>query len=199
MSIVQNSINANSSTPLLPLSGGLGLSNPTAHGVLVAEGASAAVSLVLSAGQLLIGTTAGDPAAAALTAGSGISIVSASGAVTISSTVTPSSSYVSISGTTQTAVSNTRYGATNAALTTVTLPAAPAQGDVVSVRAVGAGGFSAVAGSGTQVIHFGNQASSAGGSISSSQQWDAVNLECETAGASAVWQVVGSVGGLTVA
>ena len=59
------------------------LSGLTAHGVLVGEGASPLVSIVLGAGQLLIGTTSGDPTAAALTQGQNIGITSASGSITI--------------------------------------------------------------------------------------------------------------------
>ena len=46
-----------------------------------------------------------------------------------------------VSGTTQTAVANNGYLATNAALTTITLPAAPAVGDVVKLSGLGAGGW----------------------------------------------------------
>ena len=41
MAVLNNAINANAVTPLPPVDGGLGVSNPTAHGVLVAEGAAA--------------------------------------------------------------------------------------------------------------------------------------------------------------
>ncbi len=196
---LNNSINANASTPLSPLNGGSGSSSPTAHGILVAEGAGAFNPIVLTNGQLLIGSTGIDPVATGLTAGSGISIAPTAGAITISSTVVPGTSYAAISGTSQSAVAYFRYAANNVALTTVTLPASPVAGDLVAVRASGAGGFSVVAGSVTQVIHMGNVASSAGGSIASSLQWDSVDLECEVAGASAVWQVLASQGNLTLA
>src|SRR5262249_39592527 len=48
--------------------GGTGVSNPTAHGIPIAQGASPFNLVTLGAGQLLIGTTASDPVAAALTA-----------------------------------------------------------------------------------------------------------------------------------
>lgn len=194
-----NSINANASTPLAPLNGGSGVSSPAAHGILVAEGASAFNPIVLTNGQLLIGSTGVDPVAAGLTAGTGISISPTAGAITISSTVAPFTSYVAVAGTSQAAASNTRYACNNAALCTVTLPAAPTAGDIVCVRASGTGGFSVVAGSVTQVIHMGNVASSAGGTIASSLQWDSVDLECEVSGASAVWMVIASQGNLSLA
>ncbi len=69
---------------LSPTFGGTGVSNPTAHGVLISEGASAVRPIVLGAGQILIGTTASDPAAAAISSGTGILVGNASGSITIS-------------------------------------------------------------------------------------------------------------------
>lgn len=46
--------------------GGTGVASPTAHGVLIAEGASAATSLVLSADNVLRGVASADPAGAAV-------------------------------------------------------------------------------------------------------------------------------------
>lgn len=63
--------------------GGLGISDPTAHGVLIGEGASPANSVVLGAGQVLIGTTASDPVAATITSGTNILVDSVSGGITI--------------------------------------------------------------------------------------------------------------------
>lgn len=69
-----------------PTNGGTGISDPTVNGVLIAEGSSAMNTVVLSDGQLLIGSNSADPVAATLTAGSGIGISNASGAITISNT-----------------------------------------------------------------------------------------------------------------
>ena len=68
---------------LNPTFGGLGVSNPTAHGILVGEGASAVTPIVLGAGQILIGTTAGDPVAAAISSGTNILVQNSSGAITV--------------------------------------------------------------------------------------------------------------------
>ncbi len=77
----------NGVTGVLPAAnGGSGVSSPTAHGVLVAEGASAFTPIVLGAGQILIGTTASDPVAAAIGSGSGILVGNSSGAITVSNT-----------------------------------------------------------------------------------------------------------------
>ena len=69
-----------------PTFSNLTLSGLTAHGVLIGEGTSPLTSIVLGAGQLLIGTTASDPLGATLTQGQNIGITSASGAITIAFT-----------------------------------------------------------------------------------------------------------------
>lgn len=66
--------------------GGLGVSNPTAHGILVAEGASAVNPIVLSSGQILIGSTGADPVAAAINSGTGILVGNAAGSITVTNT-----------------------------------------------------------------------------------------------------------------
>ena len=58
----------------------------TAHGIVIAEGTSTPNYLVLTAGQIPIGTTSGDPTGATLSQGTGISITSASGSITIAAT-----------------------------------------------------------------------------------------------------------------
>ena len=64
--------------------GGTGVASPTAHGIMVAEGSSPVNPIVLGAGQLLIGTTSGDPVAANLTAGTNVTITNSSGGIMIS-------------------------------------------------------------------------------------------------------------------
>lgn len=68
--------------------GGLGVSNPTAHGILIGEGASPVTPIVLGAGQILIGTTASDPVAAAINSGTNILVQNSSGSITIGITGT---------------------------------------------------------------------------------------------------------------
>lgn len=84
-------------------------------------------------GQLLIGNTTGNTLTkATLTAGTGINITNGTGSITIavsSSAALPTMNVVT--GTTQTAVAGNQYVLTNAAATTVTLPASPSAGDTV--------------------------------------------------------------------
>lgn len=189
-----NSINA--PLPLSATQGGLGLASPTAHGILVAEGSAAANPIVLGAGQLLIGTTASDPSAATLTAGTGISISSVSGAVTITATGS-GEPWTTVSGTSQALAINNGYYANNAALVTLTLPTTAAVGDLIMVGGQGAGGWK-IAQNASQTIQFGNQVttSGTGGNLASTLQYDNVTLRCMVANtAFAVW---GSQGNLTV-
>lgn len=194
-----NIINANATTPMETVNGGSGVSSPLANGVLIANGASPFSSQVMTDGQLLIGSTGVAPVSASLTAGSGISVTPGAGAITIASTVSPAGTTTEVTGTSQLAVVQNNYIANNAGLVTITLPAAPGGlGDFVRVWGKGAGGWRVDAGSGSQIIQFGNIASAAGGSISSTLQYDCVELRCITAGGSAVWLVVDAVGNLDV-
>lgn len=199
MSQLQNQINANTSSPFSTAQGGSGLSSPTAHGILVSEGASAFTPIVLGAGQLLIGTTASDPSAATLTAGSGISITPASGSITIATTgssgVLP---FTDVTGSTQAMAVNTGYTSNNGAtLVTFTLPSTAAYGTLMAVVGKASGLFTIAQNSG-QTIHFGNlnTTTGAGGSITSTNQYDNIYLLCITANTD--FSVVHAQGNLTV-
>lgn len=63
--------------------GGTGVASPTAHGILIGEGASAVTPIVLTAGQHLVGTTASDPVGVVPTSTSGVTLGVGSGAFTI--------------------------------------------------------------------------------------------------------------------
>lgn len=197
MATINNSLNA--PIPFSATKGGTGLVSPTAHGILIAEGAAAMVSLVLGAGQVLIGTTAGDPTPATLTAGSGISINNASGAITISAS--NSVSWVSVAGTSQAVARETGYVAANAALVSFTLPATASLGDEYKIVASTAGGWTLLPGTTTQTIRFGNTITTAStGSISSTSIGDTIDVVCTnaTTPGSEVFTVVNSVGNLNV-
>lgn len=148
-------------------------------------------------GQLLIGSTGVNPAAATLTAGTGITITNAAGSITLASTggglTTVDETLV---GPTTMAV-NTQYIADNGALVTLTLPAAAALGDTFRIIGKGAGGWLMAQQAG-QTTHFGNVATTAGagGSIASSNQWDGLTVVCVTA--NTTFAVYGAQGNLTV-
>ena len=81
-----------------------------------------------------------------------------------------------VAGTTHAAVGNTGYLLANAALSTVTLPATPAVGEVVRVLGTGAGGW-VIAQNAGQRIRLGAAASTVGaGGTASGGQWAALEL-----------------------
>lgn len=63
--------------------GGTGVASPTAHGIMVAEGSSAMTPIVLTTGQILIGSTGVDPVAAAINSGAGILVGNGAGSITV--------------------------------------------------------------------------------------------------------------------
>ncbi len=197
MAILQNSINANASTPLSTLQGGSGVSLPTAHGVLIAESGSPFVSLVLAAGNVLIGTTSGDPVSAAISAGSGISIASVSGSITISNNAA-ANAFVDQTSTPVTAVSNTTYLVDNGVTQIVfSLPTTSAKGDRLNIIGFSAGGWVLDQAVSQQVI-YGNASTTVGtgGSVASQLASNSLMLICVTA--NTVWTVVGGTGNVLV-
>lgn len=168
----------NAPFPLSATKGGLGVASPTAHGILVAEGASAATPIVLGAGQVLIGTTASDPSAATLTAGTGVSISSASGSITINATG-GGFSWSTVTAATLAAAVSHGYVLNHAATAcVVTLPAIAAIGDQIRFNSLaGSGGFT-ITGNTGQTLQFGNQISSSGGSWSSTDPGDSCMVTC---------------------
>lgn len=191
-----NTVNA--PFPLSATQGGLGLASPTAHGVLVGEGASAVTPIVLGAGQVLIGTTASDPSAATLTAGTNISITSATGAITINATGAGGFTWVDTATGSQAMAVNTGYVTNDgASLVTYTLPATAVEGSILRVAGLSAGGWK-IAQNASQLIHFGNQTTTTGtgGSLASTNAFDQVELLCVVANTTFV--VLSAVGNITI-
>jgi hypothetical protein len=136
--------------------------------------------LALTDGQIVVGSSAGSPAAASLSAGTGISITPGSNSISIAATGVSGITWANISGTTQTAAVNTGYVVGNASQTTITLPTTAALGSVVIVQGKGAGGFILAAGAG-QTIQVGQSATSTAGSVTSAANYDAIQVVCITA------------------
>lgn len=195
MSVINNS--TNSPFPLSPIQGGLGLASPTAHGILIGEGSLAVNPVVLGAGQILIGTTAGDPSASTLTAGTGVTISSISGSITISASL--SVNWVLVAGTTQTMLAETGYVTSNVALTTFTLPASATLGQQFRIAGYGTGLWKIVTANSTQQIRFGNTITTAStGSITSNSVGDCFDFICVDA-TNQIFAALDAVGNLTVA
>lgn len=152
--------------------------------------------LALTDGQIVIGSTAGSPAAATLTAGTGVSITNASNAITIASTG-GGQTWSTITAATLSAAVNNSYVLNHAATPcVVTLPATAAIGSKIGVRGLaGSGGWTLTANTG-QTIQFGNQSSSSAGSWSSTDAGDCCDVECIVA--NTTWVLTNAVSsGLT--
>ncbi len=155
-----------------------------------------AYSATMTNGQLIIGSTAGTPVAATLTAGVGIGISNGTGTITISASggsgwVDEASGSVAMS-------TNTGYTTDDgASLITFTLPTTSAIGDFVEINGKAAGLYTIAQAAGQQ-INFGNLASTLGatGTVSSTLQYDCIRLRCITA--NTIWVVVSSIGNFTI-
>jgi hypothetical protein len=106
-------------------------------------------------------------------------------------------SWSEVTGTTQTMAVDTAYIANNASQVVFTLPDTAAVGKVVRVSGKGAGGWK-IAQNASEIIHFGNTdtTTGTGGYLSSTHRRDAVELVCVVADTE--WNVISSVGNITV-
>lgn len=171
----------------------------TTNGIIYGQGgAGTSLGALAEAtdGQIPIGNTGSPPTLNTLTGGSGISITNGAGSITISGT-SGGFAWTEVTGTTQAMADNNGYIANNAGLVTLTLPAVAAIGDTVMVTGKGAGGWRVAQNAGQQIF-FGTASTTigAGGSLDSTQRRDTVELVCITANTE--WNVIDSVGNLTV-
>lgn len=90
--------------------------------------------------------------------------------------------WVEVTTTSQSMAADTAYIANNAGLVTLTLPLTASVGQTVIVQGKGAGGWSIAQNSG-QTIHLGSSSTTTGvgGSLSSTNQYDSIELVCITA------------------
>lgn len=96
------------------------------------------------------------------------------------------STFATVTGTTQTAVVNTGYITNNASQVNVTLPATVAIGQVVEVLGLGAGGWRVTAPSGDNILIDGNDTGAAG--YITGPQYSTVSLRCTVA--NTTWEVI---------
>lgn len=144
-----------------------------------------AITALATDGQLIIGSTAGAPAAATLTAGTGVTITNASNSITINA-AGGGMSWSTLAGTTQAAAVNNGYISGNAGATTITLPATYAIGDTVAVEGLGAGGWILAANTG-DTIQIGAAVTSSGGTLTSAAATD--NVYVTAIVANTTWRV----------
>ncbi len=165
-------------------------------GTLVVGNGGTGTATAPSAGQIPIGTSGGVYTPAAINSGSGIIVANGSGTITVSATG-GGVSWTSIAGTTQAAAVNSGYIVANASQTTITLPATAAIGDTVKIRGLGAAGWILAANTG-QTIKYVTATTSSGGSLTSAEQYDNIEVTCIVA--NTTWTVASAATtGLTIA
>jgi hypothetical protein len=106
-------------------------------------------------------------------------------------------SWTNVTGASASAAVNNGYMANNAGLVTITLPVTAAVLSIIQVSGSGAGGWK-IAQNASQYINFGSEVSTTGtgGYLASTNQYDAVTLQCNIANNG--WVVIESQGTLTV-
>lgn len=104
--------------------------------------------------------------------------------------------WVEVTGTSQNLTGDTGYVANNSALVTFTLPATCAFGSLIKIVGLGTGGWTIVQNSGQEII-FGevNTTSGVGGSLSSSNAHDCIDILCVAA--DTTFQIIDSIGNIT--
>lgn len=159
------------------------------------------LSLSDNAGTVVFPTspTSTPPGNIQFVAGAGISIVAtpSSNLMTIAA-LTSGFTWNDVTGTSATMVKENGYAADNVGLVTLTMPtvASSTFGDTIKIAGFGSGGWKiqCVA---TQSIQFGSQSTSAAGSISSTNQFDQLEIVCSPT--TSTWLVRNAVGNLTLA
>lgn len=170
----------------------------TNHALQLGNATGSLTSLgVASNGQLPIGSTGADPVLNTLTAGTNISIANGAGTITISASGAASFTW-SVITVDQTAVVNNGYICNKAGTLALLLPAASVVGDLLEVTGINTAlGWQVTQGAGQQIF-FGNTntTAGAGGSLTSSATRDSIRMVCVVA--NLTWQVLSSVGNITV-
>lgn len=149
-------------------------------------------------GQFIIGSTSGAPAAATLTAGTGITITNASNSVTIANTNPSGMSWTDATGATQALAVNNGYVTDHSATVVYTLPATAALGDRIAI--VGKLGLATITPNANQQILVGSTSGTVGatGTLVSNNVGDCVELRCITAGTSTIWRADSMMGTWTL-
>lgn len=161
-----------------------GVDNPTAQ--------------VTADGQLLIGSTASPNIKVnTLTAGAGVTITNGSGSITIAATGTGNVVWQTITASQTLAVNHGYICISPGGALSLALPATSALGDIIEVTLDGATSWTITQAAGQQ-IRFGSTQTTAGagGSLASTAAGDTIRMVCQTANLK--WNILSSVGNLTV-
>lgn len=133
----------------------------------------------------------------AVTIAGGTGITTSASGSTVTITAVDSVSWNEVTGTSASMAVDSGYIANNAGLVTLTLPSTASIGDHVRVTGKGSGGWRIAQNAG-QTIYFGTSSSTTGvgGRLDSTETRDSVELVCVTANND--WNVLSSVGNITV-
>jgi hypothetical protein len=191
---------------LVVAEGGTGVATLTSHGVLLGAGTgNVAATAAGSAGQVLqSGGASADPAYSTATypatAGTSGNVLTSDGTNWTSSAPAAGGLTWSVITADQNITVGNGYICNKSGLLTLTLPASPAAGNLFSVTGMNSATGWKIAQNANQVIHFGTLNTTTGitGSIASTNIRDSVSLVCVVAGSSAEWNVLTSVGNITV-
>lgn len=167
----------------------------TQYAPLVGASGNGIASLTpLTNGQLVIGSTGGNPVPASLTAGTGIAITPGAGSISIAATG-GGVAWTVVATDTSMAVNN-GYGSNKAGVVHFTLPAVAAIGSTVAIQGM-QGSWTIVQGAG-QSVQLGATTSTvgAGGSVASTNAGDSIYLVCLVTNLG--WYATYAVGNLTI-
>lgn len=173
--------------------GGTGAVTFAIHGVALsgATGTTALTAATLTDGQLIIGATSGQPLAASILGGTGVTVTPGPNTITISSSATGIT--WSDESTSFAALADNGYFVFGTA--TATLPATPSQGDSITF-VVDAASILTITAVGAAIIRVGAQASVAAGTCASTAIGDSIRLTYRTANTS--WVAVSAPQGVWV-
>ena len=171
----------------------------TANRGVLTTGASGVpvITALATDGQVIIGSTAGTPAAATLTAGAGVTITNASNSITIASSG-GGFTWIDATNATYTLAEQTGYVTDRGGGVVYTLPASSVLGDVFKI--VGKLGITTITPNANQQLVIGSASGTVGvtGTAVATNVGDCINFICITAGASSVWRANNFVGNWTL-
>jgi hypothetical protein len=180
--------------------GGTAATSFNTTGVVIsgATGTTALSAITLTDGQLAIGSSAGNPAAATISAGAGITVTNGHNSITIASTGA-GFTWTDVTGGSATVAAQNGYIADKSTLTTFTMPTNNAIGDTIVIVGKGTGGWKIVYTTGQNIIFGNSTTTTTTGNLASTQANDCCWLVCTTASASApIFTVINAVGNLAI-
>ena len=171
-SFVTDSGTATPAAGVLTVAGGLNINTS-------GSGSTVTINLdALTNGQLFIGNTGNPATAATLTAGAGINIGNAAGAITISA-IGSGFTWTTVTSPTQALATENGYVANDSVLITFTLPSVAAVGSTIKILGLGSGLYT-IAQNANQYINFvsGTTTVGTGGSLTATEKFDSITLVC---------------------